>query len=470
MEAEQYARAIRQYEKAAQGQPRDGRMHKALGEALHLLSREKPVIEAYPLEQRAMEAFENAARLIPIDAEAHYGLARSTARLQEMHAFVQPAAGENPFRPLPHFQRAIELRPNGILYRYAKARYLYRIADIRAFQDTIRELVRIYPPTYSRLRREPFWSESLEQVVQEGLLKAVETNVMPRHAAMALADIMERNNKPQEALKHYTLALEHGTRENTPSQYIRLGRVQLQAGEQDNAEEAFTQALLASNSRDADLRRVLAAFRAHNNIEAFLNFFERTDRSIPFSPEARLVVAEALIETKAYPEARFLLERLNQRRPTSHAYFLLYKIASQQKDRQRMELAIQKATVLEPGNSRYHYLFSLVLRDAGDLDMAVRAATRAIEHNQGPSDRLYHYRASLRRRMNDYSGALSDWKTAISISPERAAYHAGAAEALVQLASFDKALAYSAKAAALEPGNDQYQKRHTQLKEQFGDP
>ena len=469
MEAKQYADAVQHYEKAARHQPRDGRMHKALGEAFHELSKTHTIQQAFNLEKRAANAFQKASSLIPIDAEAHYGLARSLVRLEQMQAMLHPAEA-NPYNPLPSFQKALELRPNGILYRYALARHLYRTGDIRAFRSTVQELVRIYPPTYSHLKKEPFWSQPLEPVVEQGLHRAVEAGIMPRAALMALADIHERTGGPLEAVRLYALALQESPRDNQPRHHIHLGRLLLEAGERQQAEQAFMRGLIESTSRESDLSRVFSAFRAHNRSGAFLEFFERADRDIPFSHEARLVTARALMETGSFSEARDLLERLNRRRPTAEAHYLLYRIAKAQKDLDRMELAIQKATVLDPRNSRYHTLFSRVLRRAGKLEEAERAATRALEQSSKPSPGLHHHRATIRRSLNDLSGALSDWNAAMALAPGKAAYHAHAAEALVQLARFDQALGYAAKAAALEPENERYQKRYAKLQKQLEDP
>ena len=466
MEAKEYAEAVQHYEKATQGQPKDARMVKALGNALHALSQEKPIQEAYALEKRAMAAFEDAAQLIPIDAEARYGQARSLARLEQMHPFVHPDDAGNPYTPLPAFHKAIELRPNGILYRYALVRYLYRTGDIRNFYSEIQELVRIYPLTYDHLKKEPFWSPPLEPVAEQGLQRAVEAGTMPRAALMALADIHERTGEPLEAVRLYSLALQETPRKN-PSHHIHLGRLLLDAGKPQQAEEAFMLGLTESTSREAYLSRVFSIFKAHNRAGAFPEFFDRADSSIPFSFEARLVTARALMETGALIEARHLLGRLNRRRPTAEAYYLLYTIASKQKDPDRMELAIQKATVLDPRNSRYHHLFSRVLVQAGKLDLAEQAATQALEQADKPSARLLHTRALIRRRQNDLSGALADWNKAMAPPPGKAAYHAYAAEILVQLARLDEALAHAAKATALEPKNARYRKLHMQLQQQL---
>ena len=212
MEAKDYAGAILHYEKAAQGQPRDARMFKALGEALHIRSREERIKKAFLLEKRAMTAFNRGARLIPIDAEAFYGLGRSTARLEQMHPLLHPIGTKNPYNPLPAFHKAVELRPNGILYRYALARYLYLIGDIPAFHQTIQALVQSSPGTYSHLKEEPFWSEPVEETVQQGLLQAAESNTMPRNAHMNLAELYERGNQPLEAIPvSYTHLRAHET-------------------------------------------------------------------------------------------------------------------------------------------------------------------------------------------------------------------------------------------------------------------
>ena len=470
MEAKQYAEAIRLYEKAVQGQPNDARMYKALGEALNALAREKPVQDAFVHEKRAMEAFEKAALLIPIDAEAHYGLARSSARLEQMHPLVHPDDAENPYNPLPAFHKAIELRPNGILYRYALARHLYLMGDIRAFRSEIQELVRIYPPTYTNLKKEPFWSEPLEAVATKGLHQALEAGIMPQQAHMALSAILERQELFPEAIRHYTLALQESPRDIEASQSIHMGRLYLQAGQPDKAEQAFLQGLRISETREIHLERVFSAYKKHDQTQSFIVFFNRIEHEIPFSIKARLVVAKALIQNQSYFEARQLLERLNRRSPTSEAYYLLYTIAKEQNDLDRMELAIQKTTVLAPQNSRYYYLFSRVLRRAGKLESAEKAASRALALSEEPRAELLHNRAKLRRGLNDPSGALSDWEAAIALSPEKAAYHAHASEMLKQLARFDQALEHANKAASLEPENERYQSRYTELKKQLEQP
>jgi len=306
--------------------------------------------------------------------------------------------------------------------------------------------------------------------VQQGLLQAVEAGTMLREAHTALADLFERNNQPQDAIRHYLLALQQSPRENQPSHHIRLGRLYLQAARQDLAEQAFMQALDKSTDRATDLERISSAYQAQDQAGSFVAFFERADQAVPFSLKARLVVARALIQTQAYFEARTLLERLNRRRPTAESYHLLYTIAREQKDLDRMELAIQKATVLDPRNSRYHSLFSQVLGRAGKLEDAERAATRALERSDKPSPGLLHHRALLRRGLNDLPGALSDWNHAMDLAPEKAAYHAHAAEVLVQLARFDQALVHAEKAVALEPETERYRKRYTQLLEQLKAP
>lgn len=470
MEAEDYVEAIHHYETAAKGQPRDARVLKALGEALHALSTEMPIQEAFPLEKRAAKAFEKAARLLPTDAEAFYGLARSTARLDQMNPLLHPDETQSPYNALPAYRKAVDLRPNGILYRYALARYLYRIGDIPNLHQTVQALVQSSPATYAHLKKEAFWSEPLECTVRKGLLQAVESGTSLRQAHMALGDILERNFQPLEAIRHYSLALQQSPRENQPQHYINLGALYLQTAQKDRAEQAFMRALVNSENRTSDLRRVLAAYNDQEQALSFVAFFERADREIPFSLEARLVVAKALISTQAYSEARSLLEQLNLRRPTADAYYLLYLIAKEQKDIGRMELSIQRATVLDPRNSSYHYQFSRVLRRAGKLEDAEKAATRAVDRAEKPSASMLHYRATIRLRLNQLSGALSDWKSAMALAPEKAAYHAHAAEALVQLARFDQALTHAAKAASLEPGNPEYRKRHAELREQLKSP
>ena len=129
-----------------------------------------------------------------------------------------------------------------------------------------------------------------------------------------------------------------------------------------------------------------------------------------------------------------------------------------------MELMIQKATVLDPENSLYHYTFSNVLRRLKKFKRAEKEATLAIKHRKNSSPSWYNYRAGIRRSLKDYRGAAADWRNAISLKPDNVSFYTLAAEMYVKQNLVPIAVDYYKKALDLQPGNDRYRKRYEELR------
>ena len=177
-----------------------------------------------------------------------------------------------------------------------------------------------------------------------------------------------------------------------------------------------------------------------------------------------ILMARCLIDLKQYEQARRTLKDLNQREPTAEAYYWLARIAETEKDWDSMELTIQKATLLDPTNSRYRLTFSQVLARLKKLNRAEKEASLAIKRSPEPSPWLFNHRAWIRWRQNDYEGALKDWRSAILLKPDRAAFYAQAAEAYRRIGDWPYAIAYYKKASQLDPENTRYHERYLELK------
>jgi len=176
-----------------------------------------------------------------------------------------------------------------------------------------------------------------------------------------------------------------------------------------------------------------------------------------------ILLARTLIDLKQYNHARRLLEETNLKQPSAEAWYWLARIAEAEQDWNAMELAIQKATVLDPGNSRYHLIFSQVLKRRNKLERAEREASLAVGYQEKPSPWFYNHRAGVRWSRGDYAGALNDWKSAIALKPDAASFYAQAAEACIKIGDLTRAKEYYRKAVALEPANERYGKRYQEL-------
>jgi tetratricopeptide (TPR) repeat protein len=155
---------------------------------------------------------------------------------------------------------------------------------------------------------------------------------------------------------------------------------------------------------------------------------------------------------------------LNREEPSAKAYYWMARIAEIEKNWDHLELSIQKATILDPGNSHYYLIFSKVLQRLKKLNRAKKAANLAIKHAPKPSPALFNHRAWIRWNLEDYSGAAKDWEAAIQLEPENASFHALAAESYIKSGNWSLARDYYQKAARRDPHNTNYQKKYNELK------
>jgi tetratricopeptide (TPR) repeat protein len=443
----------------------DYQIPKQLGDAFHQLGQSAArARQAFLFALKAKGFYLEASRLNPLDADTAYGQAREEARLEKLFEYLHPEGRHNPYEALPFFRKAILLRPNGILYRYAMARYLYDHKKTDELLTVVRTLARVYPPAYHYLKGEPLWTSPVREAVKEGIGQAIEEGISRKEAHRSMSFLMAEEEEWRGAIAHYGKALLSQPFDNCAGDYIHLGRLYLKDGDPEGAQEAFFQALELSRSKEGDLEGLYQIYKDEDYSEEFYRFYEQASRRFSLSYQADILLARNLIDLKKYHRARGVIVDLIQKEPTAEAYYWLARIAHIQEDWDGMELAIQKATVLEPANSQYHLLFSEVLKRMRKLDRAEKEATLAIKYSPQPSPWLFNNRAWVRWAQEDYSGAAEDWKSAIRLGPETAPFYAQAAEAYRMLGDWPGAIDYYQKALQLDPENKGYQKRYRELK------
>ena len=132
-----------------------------------------------------------------------------------------------------------------------------------------------------------------------------------------------------------------------------------------------------SRSRDREMARLYHLYRNQKQSERFERFYRDADRNLILPAGAEILLARTLMDLKQYTQAQRILTELVQKRPDATAYYWLARIAQAEKDWDAMELAIQKATVLEPENSGYHRLFSQALKRKKKFKRAAEEAALA---------------------------------------------------------------------------------------------
>lgn len=439
-------------------------VHNEIGEVYYQLSLLKRTArEAFSQVIKSKDYFTGAAALNPISAETAYNAARTEFRLRMIEDVLYPDKKVSEYDPETYYRKAISLRPNSVTYRYGMIKYL-------AYEDLkdelisgCGELVRIYPASYNYLRKEPFWNDDLMDPVEKGLLKAVEEGYSGKEALKALAAIYMDQSRWANAISCLEKTLAYRSYENKASDLLQIGNLYLLKNDAEKAVEYFMKGLDESLSRNNHFRTIHNYYRKAGRLDLIKDLYEKGSGIFTNSPEIDLIYARALTELGELESARELLITLNMDESNPEAYYLLANLAEKEKDWDSMELMIQKATVLDPENSLYHYIFSNVLRRLKKFKRAEKEATLAIKFRKNSSPSWYNYRAGLRWSLNDYKGAAADWRNAISLKPDNASFYAQAAEAYLKQNLAPIALDYYKKALDLQPGNDRYRKRYEEL-------
>jgi len=448
----QYSLAMKELDKALSWQPRDAAIRYELG-IVHLeTALDMDGMLQTVMAAKAVEHFAMAQSLNPLDPETAYGLARAAELLGR----------KSQEQTLAAYHRAVELWPNNSLYHRAFARELYRQGKEQEFLAAVQTLGAIDPAGYGRMLREPYWGDAAQQAFAKGVKEAIAKNVDPRGAHMTLAAVLEKRGEWGEAAVQYRKAMEYEPHSNTEYNFYRLGSLLLHT-EPDEAAKVLELGLAKSATREKDLEGLYGAFKDVTEPEFQLLFYQNMRDRFPLTYRLDILMARTLIDAKDYDEAKAVLEKAALQEEAAELWFWLARIGELTKDWDSMELAIQKATVLDPDNSDYHLIFSRVLAKQQKYRAAEQQADRAIETREKPSAGLYNHRAWLRWNQENYEGALEDWQEANRLQPDNAAFYGQIGQAYKKLGKNDLAVIAYTKALERDPNNIRYKQEITNI-------
>jgi len=456
--------AVFNYKKAGSYQPVDATIWKKMAKAQFDMGRKKMARQAFLTTKKAKDSYLQATRYNPLDAETAYCLARTESCLEQIYGRLHPKKKNNPYNPLPYFEKAIHLSPNGITSHYAMAGYLYRHNNMQELIPIVRSMAGMYPPVYNDLIKEPLWSPSVKEAVKHGLVDAINNHISIVTAHKSMSSLLAEDKNWPDAIMHYQKALAFEDNKISAKDYIYLGRLYLENKQVKKAEISFIKGLYASTPIEKALQTIGRIYKNSNHIDDFYAFYQEVNHRFILSPKMHIISARSLMDLKQYRKAQRILMDLNRQTPTAEAYYWLARIAEKEKDWDQMELNIQKATVLEPSNINYRRMFYGLLKRLGKHETAQREIDLMIEHSDKPSPRLFDQRAKFRLKNKNYLGAVKDWKEAIRLAPRQASFYAQVAEAYIKLGVLSPALEYYKKAMALNPGNKNYAGKYKKLK------
>jgi Tfp pilus assembly protein PilF len=355
--ANYYWIAVQHLKKAIDYQPNDTIFWRKLAETYYTIGEKEVSLQgAFIYADKARKAYSEANQLNPLDAAAVIGLAKAEGRLQQLYPYLYPASPSNPYDPLPYFVSAIKLKPNGIQYHFALARYLYQTGREQELLQTAQSLSRMFPGVYDLLKREPLWSADVQAAVKKGLQEAIEEKIAVKEAHRSLSYALADEQNWSEATYHFKEALSY-QREISDRDYIQLGRLYLNDDLTEESIVSFIKALTISPDKEKSLGAITNIFDNRNHQNAFSSLYSEIDTHFFLSPEMHIIAAKKFLDLKQLDKARHILIAVNEMRPDAAAYYWLARIAETEKDWDAMEINIQKATVLEPTNQHYRNVF-----------------------------------------------------------------------------------------------------------------
>jgi len=363
---------------------------------------------------------------------------------------------------------AISLRPASTIYRLAYARYLYLHDKTDKLLDEMRSLGRLQPSLHGSLRGEPFWSPETRKEFLTGVKEALAHGVTPRQSLLVASELMAADKNWPEAVSYRQQGMAVQSSLNGAGDFIRLGYLHLMADEPGEALETFSRALDNSTDIEKDIITIMGVCRNAGSPDSLLAFYDQASKLYGNSSRMDTTAARYLFDLEKYDQVKAVLHESNKRRRSGEAYYWLSRVAEAEQDWDAYELAIQKATVHDPSNAGYHLRFSQVLNRLQKYDRAEKEASLAIEYSAKPGIGLYTHRAGLRTRLQDFAGALEDWRRAMELEPQKASFHFYAGDALEKMDRIDEAAEYYMKAIELEPGNKTYIQRLDRLDKKYG--
>ncbi len=393
-----------------------------------------------------------------------YWLARTENALEVLYPKLFPKK-QTPYDAEPFYQEAIRLRPNGITVHYAYARYLDYKNETQKLTRIVRYMTEIYPKSYHHLKKEGFFSGSLMDEMEKGLISALDKGTNPRHALQALADLYSVKKDHENASDTYLKSLKLRPFSNTGANYIRMGQLLLRSENPDKSISWFTKALTTQDNFEKTLKWIYYIHIKEGQLDQFIRFAVRFEKDIDHpSSILDLQIAEAWMQKKDDALATTRLLRLNTREPNAQAYYLLAKIAQKDKNWDQVEISAQKATTLNRENAAYYHLFSRALAQQKKYASAEEVATKALQYVLKENPGYFNQRAWTRWHQKKYAQAITDWKRAFAIMPDRSDFPYYIAMAYEREGLFKEGLGFIKKAIALSPENQKYKALEKRLK------
>jgi tetratricopeptide (TPR) repeat protein len=370
------------------------------------------------LLSQAQEHFLKSVELNPHEGNAWLDLAQACWWLSRFPGYEREYKNAESY-----FLKALETDPNNGKFLYAIVNYYLFSPKPEDCLPHLKRLAMVYPNAYHYLKGNPNWSDALRDSFKDGLKRGAETPLTGQQA-LSMLGFMAGEEKDWGSAIAYTEKLIRGSSADiSTDSYTTLGRYCLQRPDQPRARTAFLQALKLSKNREQTLQSLLSTCIQANALDLYLDLCKET---ATFDTTVRnrlpLILGRAYFQGNDMEDAQRYFQQSVHTKETAEARRYLVEIALRKNDWDAAEINSQRATVLEPGNSDYHWLFARSLEGQKKYRQALEAIETAIRCADRPHSGYSFLQGSLHWALGDYVSAKGSWQTAHELAPQNVTY------------------------------------------------
>ena len=311
----------------------------------------------YELMEKAHGYLVAAVAHDPLSYRTMFWFARVTNRLEILFPFVHGKQVALPFNALSLLRQAAALRPAGITVRYDLAHYFYRHRRMDDLSDTVENIGRIYPSAHGYLKKQAWFDTAMQERFRQGCLFALDQKTTPRTTLSILSDMALAHGDLERAIEYYRRSIGYHTATNSAGVWHHLAGLYLQKGDVAQSYPFFLRALLASDGMEKGFESVYKTFRRGKRLDDFLGFVQFVKENHAPARMSPWLQVRCFMDMGDLESAKAVLLKINTRNSTARAWYILAQIAEKQKDFDTMELASQRATVLDSQNKKYRAYF-----------------------------------------------------------------------------------------------------------------
>ena len=240
--------------------------------------------------------------------------------------------------------------------------------------DTVEKIGTIYPAAHRYLKKQSYFSEAIQDRFRQGCIMAIKQGTASRATLSNLSSMALSHGDLEKAIEYHRRSMAFQS-SSSIADWRHLAELYLKKGDMDQSFKSFLNALVRSEDVEKEFRNIYSQFSREKRFDEFIQFIRYVEKQ----SRARVspwILVKCFMDMGQLEVARARLQEMNTRKPSARVWYLLAQIEERQQNWDAMELASQRATVLDSHNRQYQAYFIKALKRNGKHDQAREAALR----------------------------------------------------------------------------------------------